>query len=70
MGTELVDLTDAQLKSIPLDDELRNAVLLARKIKNKHAAIAANSSYWQVNAPDVAPIEQAMSASTPFINKL
>ena len=26
MGTELVDLTDAQLKSIPLDDELRDAV--------------------------------------------
>ena len=29
VGTDLVELSDAQLKSMPLDDELRDVVLLA-----------------------------------------
>ena len=36
LGKELIQLTDTQLKTIPLDDELRDALLLARRIRNKH----------------------------------
>lgn len=36
LGVELVKLTDSQLQHIPLDDELRDAILLARRIQNKH----------------------------------
>ncbi|HAD48983.1 MAG TPA: ribosome-associated protein, partial [Idiomarina sp.] len=36
LGTDLIKLTDTQLKQIPLDDELRDAILLARRIQKKH----------------------------------
>ena len=68
MGTELVDLTDAQLKSIPLDEELRNAVLLARKIKNKHEGYRRQLQFIGklMRQRDVAPIEQAMERLNAF----
>lgn len=68
MGTELVDLTDAQLKSIPLDDELRNAVLLARKIKNKHEGYRRQLQFIGklMRQRDVEPIEQAMERLNAF----
>tara|TARA_B100001059_G_scaffold236234_1_gene285661 strand:+ start:7221 stop:7823 length:603 start_codon:yes stop_codon:yes gene_type:complete len=68
MGTELVDLTDAQLKSIPLDDELRDAVLLARKIKNKHEGYRRQLQFIGklMRQRDVTPIEQAMERLNAF----
>ena len=36
LGTDLIKLTDHELKHIPLDDELLEAILLARRIQKKH----------------------------------
>ncbi len=35
LGTQLVNLTDSQLAKMPLDDELSDAVLITRQIRNK-----------------------------------
>tara|TARA_B100000700_G_C14869526_1_gene772708 strand:+ start:11 stop:613 length:603 start_codon:yes stop_codon:yes gene_type:complete len=68
LGTELVDLTDTQLNSIPMDDELRDAVLLARKIKNKHEGYRRQLQFIGklMRQRDVAPIEQAMERLNSF----
>ncbi|KTG28505.1 hypothetical protein AWR38_13120 [Idiomarina sp. WRN-38] len=63
VGTDLVELSDAQLKSMPLDDELRDAVLLARKIRNKHEGYRRQLQFIGklMRSRDIEPIEQALS---------
>ncbi|MCP1338704.1 ribosome-associated protein [Idiomarina sp. M1R2S28] len=63
LGTQLVNLTDSQLAKMPLDDELRDAVLLARKIRNKHEGYRRQLQFIGklMRLRDIAPIEQALN---------
>lgn len=63
LGTQLVNLTDSQLAKMPLDDELHDAVLLARKIRNKHEGYRRQLQFIGklMRLRDVAPIEQALN---------
>ena len=59
LGQSLVELTDAQLAALTLDESLREAIVLARKIKNKHEAFRRQLQYIgkvmrQVDAEDIA----------------
>lgn len=42
IGEQLVNLSDAHLKTIPLDEELGDAVALARRINRKKDGFAAS----------------------------
>ncbi|MGM0525340.1 MAG: ribosome biogenesis factor YjgA [Pseudomonadota bacterium] len=61
-GLELVKLTDNQLKTIPLDDELHDAILLARRIQNKHEGFRRQMQFIGklMRQRDVQPITEAL----------
>lgn len=63
VGTDLIELSDAQLKSMPLDDELRDAILLARKIRTKHEGYRRQLQFIGklMRSRNIEPIEQALS---------
>lgn len=63
LGTQLVKLTDSQLLQMPLDDELRDAVLLARKIRNKHEGYRRQLQFIGklMRARNIEAIEQAVT---------
>ena len=63
LGTQLVNLTDTQLTKMPLDDELRDAILLARKIRNKHEGYRRQLQFIGklMRSRDIEPIEQALN---------
>lgn len=51
VGEQLVNLSDAHLKTIPLDDELGDAVALARRINRKKRRLSPSVAvYWKANA--------------------
>lgn len=64
LGTQLVKLTDSQLLQMPLDDELRDAVLLARKIRNKHEGYRRQLQFIGklMRARDIDAIQQAVAS--------
>ncbi|EKE71496.1 ribosome biogenesis factor YjgA [Gallaecimonas xiamenensis] len=62
LGKELMDLAPAQLDKIPLDDELREAILLAHRIRNKHEGFRRQRQFVAklVRQADHEPIRQAL----------
>lgn len=64
LGKELVDLGAAALDKIPMDSELEDAVLLARKINRKKEGFRRQIQFIGklLRNRDIAPIEEAMLA--------
>jgi len=62
LGTDLIKLTDTQLKQIPLDDELRDAILLARRIQKKHEGFRRQLQFIGklMRQRDPAPVQTAL----------
>lgn len=62
LGTDLIKLTDHQLAHIPLDDELRDAILLARRIQKKHEGFRRQLQFIGklMRQRDAAPIQAAL----------
>ncbi|MCV2885767.1 ribosome-associated protein [Aestuariibacter sp. AA17] len=74
LGEELVKLGSAALAKIPMDDELEEAVELARKINKKKDGYRRQLQFIGklLRQRDVAPIEQALAelqASSQLANK-
>ncbi|WP_404401362.1 DUF615 domain-containing protein [Idiomarina seosinensis] len=65
-GLQVVKLTDNQLATIPLDDELREAILLARRIQKKHEAFRRQMQFVGklMRLRDVQPIQAALDQVT------
>lgn len=62
MGVSLVDLTQATLLKIPLDDELSEAIMLARRINRKKDGFRRQLALIgkMLRSRDVEPIEHAL----------
>jgi ribosome-associated protein len=62
LGVSLIDLSQAELAKIPMDSELLDAVLLARKIRQKKEGYRRQLQFIGklMRSRDTAPIEQAM----------
>ena len=62
VGAELVNLNDAQLSRVPLDDELLAAIRLAQKLANKREAKRRQLQYIGklMRSRDVEPISAAL----------
>lgn len=65
-GLQVVKLTDNQLATIPLDDELREAIMLARRIQKKHEAFRRQMQFVGklMRLRDVQPIQAALDQVT------
>ncbi|WKE66042.1 ribosome biogenesis factor YjgA [Gallaecimonas kandeliae] len=63
LGKELMDLAPAQLDKIPLSDDLREAIDLAHKIRNKHEGFRRQRQYVAklVRQEDPEPIIEALN---------
>lgn len=62
LGVSLIDLSQAELAKIPMDSELLEAVMLARRIRQKKEGYRRQLQFIGklMRNRDVAPIEQAM----------
>ncbi|WP_341502877.1 ribosome biogenesis factor YjgA [Gallaecimonas sp. GXIMD4217] len=62
LGNELIELTASQLKTIPLDEDLLEAIELAQRIRKKHEAFRRQRQYIGklMRARDPEPIQQAL----------
>ena len=63
IGEQLVNLSDAHLKTIPLDEELGDAVALARRINRKKDGFRRQLQFIGklMRSRDLAPIETALA---------
>lgn len=63
MGEEVVNLSEAHLATIPLDEELADAIAIARKVSRKKDGFRRQLQFIGklMRQRDVAPIEQALS---------
>ncbi len=63
LGKELMELAPAQLDKIPLDDDLRAAITLANKIRNKHEGFRRQRQFVAklVRQADPEPIIEALN---------
>lgn len=63
VGEQLVNLSDAHLKTIPMDDELADAVTLARKINRKKDGFRRQLQFIGklMRSRDLTPIEEALA---------
>lgn len=62
LGVSLIDLSQAELAKIPMDSELLDSVLLARRIRQKKEGYRRQLQFIGklMRSRDVAPIEQAL----------
>lgn len=62
LGKELLELSPAQLDTLPLGDELRAAIALGQKIRNKHEGFRRQRQYIAklVRQQDPQPITDAL----------
>ena len=63
VGEQLVNLSDAHIKTIPMDDELADAVTLARKINRKKDGFRRQLQFIGklMRSRDLTPIEEALA---------
>ncbi|WP_115720035.1 ribosome biogenesis factor YjgA [Gallaecimonas mangrovi] len=63
LGKELMDLDPGQLDKIPLDDDLRAAITLANRIRNKHEGFRRQRQYVAklMRQVDHQPIVEALN---------
>lgn len=71
LGLKLVKLTDNQLSGIPMDDELSQAIMLARRIQKKHEAFRRQMQFIGklMRQRDVTPIQEAYDQLQGFHRK-
>ena len=64
LGKRLAALSDDQLAGVPLDDQLREAIELAKRINNKRSALKRHFQYIGklLRARDPEPIRAALTA--------
>ena len=63
LGAKLVDMSPSQIEDLPLNDQVREAITLARKIRNKHIGFKRQIQYIGklLRQDDPEPIFEALA---------